>query len=689
MRDSQRGKEFLSKLRKHVEEDDGSRQMWSQKLDHYRRRRYTMEYRDPTYPWPGCSSIVMPLIDKKIDELKPQYVNLVAGAKPPVTVLALDKLSMEKATDVELWYEWLIKYGSPGFMEELILCVDDLLEQGFGILKTIWHYETRDTPEFLRASKLPERLRKLIVTQKGDADRLSLISGLPVLSREDFESGEIRPALEAAIKEEFDLDAEEPRDQQAIGQIKAWLKSGAKETLHYEHRDTVYNVPGIMAVRPQDLIVPENSPADVEGCERLTHAMYFNRVQLEQKARDGEWNDEAVKKILEAKRARTSSGRRFSISEVDEAVREGVSAAEQDQYQVFETCCWYARGEGQPLRKAVVLWAPDATEIPLKFYEYQRPSGRWPFHRASFERNKNRWHSPRGIPEKVDDLEFEITQQHRYKLNRATIATSPTFIADPASGINVNSWHWIPGQVNVMRRPDSFRVLEMPQLDVIFEREEQVLRTWIEEHIGGIDFGLSNPLSSLNEPRTATEINQISNKARQSLSLRGLLFQRMLNEVWGEMFDLQIAHGDDKLMIRTSGMQEAIFLTKEELQGKYVFQSTGTIGEQDPQMEAQKALQRLQVLMQVKPMAEPIYEIDLGEAVKDWIEKDDPRTAKRIVRKRSEEEIKMIQQKLEQQQKAEMLLASQPAPSVQGKSAPPQRPQQPQQRPQSPNGASR
>lgn len=681
IRDTKRGRDFLQELRKAVDEDDGSRQMWSQKLDHYRRRRYCMEFRDPTYPWPGSSSIVMPLIDKKIDELKPQYVNLLTAAKPPVTVLANDKSSLEKCRGVETWFEWLIKYGSPRFVEEFIFCVDDMLEQGFGILKSVWFYETRNSPSFLRASKLPERLRTLIVTQGNNADELAALSGLPVITKDEFDSPQLRPALKAAIREEFDLDEDEPADKDAFRAIFSWLRSGAKGDLKYEHRDTVRNVPGVIAVRPQDLIVPENAPGDVEGCERLTQAMFFNRVQLEQKARDGEWNKEAVEQIIKAKRSRHSSGRRFSLSEVDEALREGVSAAQvQDQYEVFETCCYWSKGEGQPAEKAVVLWAPDATEIPLKFYKYQRPSGLWPFHRADFEHNKNRWHSPRGIPEKVDDLEFELTQQHRYKLNRATIATAPTIFYDPASGFNPSSFHHIPGQCVPVRRPESVNVLEWPQLDVIFEREEQILRTWIEEHIGGVDHGLSNPLSQMSEPRTATEISAISGKARQSLALRGLLCQRMLNEVWKEMFDLQIAYGDDKILIRTSGMQEPIQLTKEELQGQYVFQSTGTIGEQDPQLEAQKALMRIQLLTQMKPLMEPTYEVDLGALVMDWLERDDVRVAKRVIRKRSPQEVAMITKEMEAQQSRELLAQMPPPSGGSGGGKPPSqsRPQQPQ-----------
>jgi hypothetical protein len=219
----------------------------------------------------------------------------------------------------------------------------------------------------------------------------------------------------------------------------------------------------------------------------------------------------------------------------------------------------------------------------------------------------------------------------------------------------------------------------IPSLDMSFEREEQILRTWVEDYLGGVDFGLANDNSSLTEARTATEMNMIGQRARQSLSLRGLLFQRMMGPVYQDMLDLHLTWGDDKVFIELSGGQ-SITLTKEEMQGKFVLVPTGTIGEADPQMMAQKAQQRVLMLMQAKQadIMGDQWDIDLGQAVLDWMQHDDPRAAKRILRKRSPQEIEQLvaaRQQVQQQQQQQALameyMKSKPATPPTGGSSKP------------------
>jgi hypothetical protein len=666
VRSSNRAKDFLKELGKRVEEDSASRDGWMAKCDHYRRRRYAMEFRNPTFPWPGSSAIVPPLIDKKIDELKPQYLNLVTAVKPPVTALAITPDSQAKTANVELWYEWLIKFGSPRFVEEIILCIDDLLEIGRGVLKSVWHYETHPANETILPQNLPERLRKIIVTARNEkeADQMYAMSGrtAAVITRGEFD--ERRDLIQKVVESEWDLDHEEPKDRKALEQIMGWLRAGAKGPLKIEKRDTTVNVPGIVAVSPKDLIVPEWT-TDVEQAEHLTHVMWFNEFQLRAMGRDAGWDEEVVRRLMEKRkfsRRQGSTAARQDNERQDEALREGLSFTGDNQFEVLETCTWFSPGEGQPDQKVVILYPAESPETPFKFYAYQRPSMKWPFHTASFELNKRRWYSPRGVPEKLDDLEYEIIQQHRAKLNRMTIANAPTFTYEIGSGITPSNYRWIPGQFYPVKRQGAVQPMVIPNIDISFEREEQILRTWAEEYLGGTDFGLANPLSSMSEARTATEINAIQGRARQSLSLRGTLFQRMMGEVYREMLDLWLTWGDPKVWVQVTG-GEPIKLSREDLQGQFELQPTGTIGEQDPQMEAQKSLARVQVLMQAKMnnIAGDEYEIDLGKALLDWMEKDDVRTARNLIRKRSPEEVQQIQQQrqamLQEQQQREAAIA--------------------------------
>jgi len=656
IRNTARGKDFFQDVQRRALSDTSDCMGWRQKIDHYRGRRYCMEFRDPQYPWPGSSSIVMPLIDKKIDEIKPQYVNLVTAAKPPVTAIAVDKASQQNSGNVELWFEWLIQFGSPGFVESTILSIDDLLEKGRGILCSQWIYETRQAAEILDRSRLPERLRALIVTPKGNADLLHAITGgqVPVINMGEFD--QLRPKIAEIIRKEFDIDAEEPRDQDAFNAIMRWLKSGAKDKIRVERRDTVFDVPGIRHVRPEDLVLPTNARANIEEAERITEDLWFTEVQIRQKARDGEWNEEAVDAILDSKNGNSTEARKYTMGEVGDAMREGVSNVEKGLYNLKSTCCWFSKSDGAPDRKAVLLWSPASADIPVKFTEYVRPSGQWPYHSAVFELNKDRWYSARGIPEKIDDIDFEITKQHRFKLNRAEIATAPTIKFNPSSGINPATWRWIPGQMMPMRNPSLDAIpMEFPQLDVVFEREEQGLLTWVEQFLGGTDFGLSSPLSTMSEPRTATEIGALGDRARQSLSLRGLLFQHMMMApVYREMYDLWMVHGNKEKWIQLTG-SDPVMLTKEEMQGQFVLQCTGTIGNSDPAQEEQKALMRIKVLSEVAPMLGPTWELDMGAAVADWIQKSDMRFAKLVLRKRTDAEVKKIMDDQKRQQAAALM----------------------------------
>lgn len=666
---AQRDKDYLRGLKKDVEQDDLDRYTWLEEKARSQRWRYGLEMRNPTYPWPGSSDIVLPLSDKFIDQLKPEFVSLVSGARPPVSALAVNSRAVKNRGNVELFFEWLIKWGSPRFIHEIVLASDDLLELGRGVIKTYWAWETLHSPETLMKERLPDRLAGLVVDKVTPevADILHMLRsrvgvGGAVLTPLEFDVK--RAEIQRVVELEFNLDPKEKDDQEAIRKILSWLRAGAKDPLTITKRDVRWNVPAVRAVSPIDLIVPETT-FDLQDSERITHQMFYTHGQLLRRARDAGWNLDAVEEMLKrrSKRAKgdrdttspTAGPSRLPINEYhqQEAAREGMDTMESGIFEVWEVCSYYAERQGVPDQKIVTILSPDYCDIPFKSIRYSRPSGRWPYHETALELNKRRWYSPRGIPELLRDLEQEITWEHRSKLNRMSIANAPTFKYRPNSNFNPSNVQWIPGQMYPVNKMDDFEVVQIPNIDISFEREEQNLRTWAEERVGGTDFGLSNPLSSMSEPRTATEIRGIQQRAARALSLRGTLFQAMMQEVYTECFDLWHAFGPQEVWVRlTQG--EPIKLTKEELQGQFVFQVTGTIGQTDPVLDAQKALTRVQVLMSLAQTGAlgPEYELNLGVAIKDWLEKDDIRMSKIVLRERSPQEVQAIKAQAAQRQAA-------------------------------------
>lgn len=655
-----RMKSYLRDLVDDIRQDVQDRDPWVQKHIGYDARRYCRWFRNPTFPWKGSSNIVMPTIDKTIDRLKPEVVGLVTGARPPVTVLSTTSEGMNQATNVEWWFDWLIRIGSPYFRREVVYGADDFLSMGRAVMKTFWGYETRPTHETLVPFRLPERFARLRVVKTKDEvqKEIDRANGQThVLTRKEFNDNLEDPApgvpgIKTAIAVEYDLDPEEPSDKEAMNQIIDWFRQGMPEPLTIKKRDTAVDAPRAIEVHPFDLVIP-TSTTDLEDAARIPYRLYLSERQMRQKVLDSGWNRGAVDYIIEehGRQQKRGSHRWSDTYQMELARRENITYRPYGEYEILEVCCWYSFTEHGREEKAIALVDIDYPEVPLKVYPYQRPSGKWPYHTAVFEQNKRRYYSPRGVTEKLLDIDEEITFQHRAKLNRMTIANAPTFLYRTNRGFYPQTIKWIPGQFVGCIDTSDVAPLPVPNLDMSFDREEAILRTWGEEYIGGTDYGLANPLSNLNEPRTATEIRGIQGSAQRALSLRGGSWQDMMGEIYQEFFDLWHQWGPEEVWVRVTG-QPPMKFTKEELQGDFLFIPTGVIGEVDKELDAAKKLARIQVLMQVAETNAlgDRYELNIAEAVKDWLESDDLRVAKRVLRERSPEEIQEIVQERQRQE---------------------------------------
>lgn len=454
--------------------------------------------------------------------------------------------------------------------------------------------------------------------------------------------------ISQVVQEEFDLDPDERRDQRAIDSILDWFRSGAEEPLKFVKKSVVRSAPTMEAISPIDFIVPDKTGTLMDA-ERMTRVVYLNEFEVRQRVMDSGWDSEVADMLLEGKGDGRRGDRVSWNYHEDNADREGIYHRSKGHYEIWVTSTYMSPAKNQPDQKVFVIWSPRHPQKPLRAFVYGQKD--WPYRTATLEVNKKRWHSARGIPELLDDLDNLVTFEHRQKLNRMHIANAPTFKYRQTAGIVPENMQWIPGQFFPVDSMDDVAPFEVPNPQVSEEREEQVLRTWAEDRIGSTDFGLAGE-NSLIEPRTATEIRGIQQKARNILSLRGIPFKKCMNQVFQDFFDLWHQFGDNRVWVRVTGGDEPILLTKEEIQGRFSLQVVGQIGELDPVFEAQKALARIQALLQIQQTgaAEPHYELNIAEAIADWVAKDDHRLAKRILRRRSEEEVQQIMQQRQQQQ---------------------------------------
>lgn len=649
---------FLAEIRRAVERDRADRLPWEEKIERHYQQRFALQERDTNYPWPGASDMIIPMSDMLIDRMKPSLLNLITNVIPCVHFQPLKETSIEQARKAEHFMEWLLKVRMPDFQEQVGYSIDSCLQNGFGILKTIYEYRTENQYLHIEKRKLPPPLDGFFVVQKGGERSAELIYQMtggkqtPV-TKQEFDKN--AKQIESLVQRAWNLDPEDSTDKRSIEKIMSFLRAG-DESVTVKVRTEVINSPRVLNVDPMDLIVPAWT-TNLENCPRITHMMPFTANSALQKVRDEGWNQKAVDMIIQpaAGRGERKSKRSPSMLEMGRGDREGIAPFEhEDLFEIAQTFCLFdIDGDGLKER-CVMLWHPNSN-IPIKFTALPYDHGEWPFTQLKFELNEDRFYSPRGIPEKIQDMEEEVAWQHRQKLNAATISTSPTFGYVDGSNFNPSKVRWIPGEFFRVRRRDDIFPLQVPDHSISFEREEAVLRNTIENYIGSPDAALSSIAGQGQDARTATEISMIQQLTQTALSYRGTLLNMGLKRVYSQVWDLWQQLGPEQIYVRVAG-EAPMKMTKYEIQGDFDLVPRGTAGNTNLAMEEQKAIARLQTLAQVKPMvdADPQarWEVDMPQAVLDWFEKSDMLLSRRVMRRRSPEEQKQILQQRQQQQQA-------------------------------------
>lgn len=654
---SQRFDTFLETTIKEVAQDDESRGEWLLRMKYFLRRRLQAEFRNPSFPWPRSSDIVMPLIDMMIDKLKPSFLNLVFGNnKKIVTFLPRNQRSIANHRRSEIFFNWFLNNKAEDFYEQLAIAVDRMLQYGHCVMKVFWEHRSENASQVLVRDQLPERLRNVMV-QKGVTEKIAEeifdMSGgvFAPLTKKEFDKPEVNQAIVAAIELEFALSSEDKIDKRAIDKIMDFMRNPEKYpdgATSVKTREVKYSAPKLAALSATDFI-PQRGARTIQSMYRMTHVLYYTKAELRRRARDNKWSQAGVDTIVESAHAARRHERlnlELDISFLlDRSATLGsIAEPEIDVYQVNETYTYFDI-DGDGIDERVVLTYEPTTKTLLKAVELPFDHGKWPFVQISFEQTSDRFYSSRGVPEKLDDLDQEITSQHRGKLNRMMIANAPTFKYRMGSEVNPNAVQWIPGQFLPVVTMGDIEPLQVPNLDMSFDKEEEILRTWAEQHIGGTDFGLHQQ-GAQDEARTAQEIRAIEFNRQQVLTVRAKSFQEKMKSVYNMMFDLFMQFPQPGLWVTLTGQQPEFF-TRREIQGDFEIMPVGAVGPEDPLFQEQKALADLQVLATYAPlMAESAeFELNFGEALARYYESSDPAWAQLIVRRRSDEEVQDIKQR--------------------------------------------
>lgn len=666
IRQDQRFKDFFLTLKGEVERDKLDRRPWVEKAKRFHARRYAVDKRKPSFPFPGAADVWPPLTDMIIEQMKSLYLNIILLSTPPCSAEAFREEDEYRVTGVETHMEYLINYRATGFMKELAFFVDDLLSEGFGRLKTSYEYSTRSCPETISKRTLPDELASRIVGAEPLEGQETLFFDEKAFDRIESQpqvmNGEMHPSTRLLLQNVYDLDPEDKTDQKALDQIIGWMRAGAPGTLTFLKRDVVTDTPMITSIMGENFITPAYAD-DIEDCFHVSHEFWLNEFQVRQRWRDAAWDDNATKELIASGRGKQDP--RFSEQGIRslEAQRQGMNWTQSEKYYHIESSTYFDYDNDGVDEKIVILWSPSS-EAPLKVWPYESPSQKWPYHITPFERNKRGIWNARGIPERLMDIEREVVVQKRAELNRLMISSALTLLVRQGSPAANQAIRWVPGEKIIVQDLNSdIAPLAMPDLSVVFQRQEQIWKTWAESYTGTPNYAISDPLSQPDQPRTAKEIGAIQSQGRAIGITRTSLFRETMSGVFQEMFNLWQEYGPDEVYIATTG-DPPLRLTQEDLQGAYRFVLAPLVGMDDPGLEAQKALSRIQMLMQISASGQvpPEMALDITPALEAWLRRDDPRLARKVLRRRSPEEMQQMQQQMQQQaQMAGVMLGTQAA----------------------------
>lgn len=659
--------DFCLHIERRIEADLQGRSQWESKQELYYQQRYSQLNRELDFPFPGCSSIVIPTTDEVVDRVKAAEVGLFANVRPLGAFMPVGEGSIDLARKIEWYWDWRLRYSVPDFFQQLILGIDDRLQTGRCFLKNIYEYETQTVYQTVVLHDLPGSLRTFSVIPLGDkkaaaaaAEMIRKQSGgqATPITKEEFDKNEKR--IKQTIVDEFALDMDEQMDRKACDQLMKFFRSGEKDTI-IKKREVVKHYPRMIAVDPMDIIVPSHTKS-LENADRITHRMWLTKDQLHKKVRDQRWSEKAVEDLIERGRANSGYGTidGFTSYGSVKAMREGVQTyTEEDLYEIHENFVLYDT-DGDGVGEKTVLTSAPGMETPLKFIAFPYDHNEWPIVDIQHELNDRSFYSPRGIPEKIHDLDAEITEQHRAKLNRMFIANAPTFTFRRGSGFNPSKVQWIPGQMYQVGQQGDVQAIQIPNLDISFDREQNILRAEIESYVGSPDLSITSPLGKPSQPRTAREINEISSISNQSAGYRTVLFtlgmQRVMNQLWA----LDQQYGPEELWVRVAE-EEPFKLTRKQIQGKYIIVPRGSMVNSSPELEAQKIMMEVQALVPLLPyiMQDPEYEVKLPQRVLDYYQTLDPLGSRRFIRKRTPQEVQAI---VAQQQQAQAVAQNTPVP---------------------------
>jgi len=634
--------EHVKELIDKVESDINARSGLANKLKKWFRRRHQLDFQDPRMPFSGSSRFTPPLIDMEVDKSKPPLMNLI-NANPVVTFRPNNAESVERADYAEEQMQWLLFSRMRDFEKQYEIGTDHFGQNGWVYFKVIYEWRTRISKEIIRKDRFSEEQKNIIfqavfIMENPEAVPETQPAEVLPEGEEPIDIVERTKILfESFLEEEFGLSTEDSADVEAVRKLKKFFSSDQQQVT-LSKREVFQDAPVMESIEPM-FLVPSRGTRDLRDTERITEIKFYTKNDIAMRGRDGFFDPKAVKQLLreldDADKKTSSRNSTVMALEVEKSQLEGVNleSIDDDLIEVHEIYHYFDI-DGDDIQEKVVMMVQPDHNIVLKFIELPYDDGEWPYVQIKREEKDNRESSSRGLPEILDQIDREIIFNHRMKANGMMIANAPTFKFKINSNIQPGSFKWIPGQFYPVMDMGDIEPLVIPSHDRSHDNEENILINWVERRTGSVEAALTRQ-GTLNEPRTKAEIDTISAIGQQNLTLTLKRWQRGMSEVYRKIWSRWMQFGPANIIVRlSSGRVQP--MTKNQVNGEFDIVPSGTVGNSNPALLAQRAMARFQLMLQLtlqggSKLLGNKFGLDLAAAFMDAMNKDDPVMAQKLL----------------------------------------------------------
>jgi len=596
--------ELYHKIYSMIEESKENSGTWAEKANDY----YNLRMRNKktkNFPFPGCSNLRLPTIETYLRKAKSALLSLYTNVKPRCMVIPQQGQSLQNANNVEKFLDWLVDVKMK-VLDKLVITTDNMLQHGLGIMKVIWKMEENQYVE------------------KIDIKELS-VQEVTML----FDPNIPDEALLQFALQRFKVDMSETvaaDNTESITKAIAELRSG-KTSVDVILKDELYNAPDLVPCDPTYVYVPTDAGVDVQSLAWIAHE-YFERYDcLKYKAEYGSIEKSALEDIDTLSGLDLQDEKNVNFTK---DLREGIDRINNPSkmVRVIDMYCYYDLDNDGVNEKCHFLLAPDFSVI-LKKQRLENDSQKFPFVRFATEIMDDRWFSPRGYPEHLEDLSKEIDAQHNQKIDSQTIRNAPIFTF--RSGIvNPRLVKFIPGQgipvPGTTPLNDAIQIMNNnnPGIEFSYEREELLLKTTIQEYLGQMDYSVQSMINK-RQPRTLGEVQMQSQAANMVFSLDASMYANALSEVFTQILELCQQYMPERIFTMIVGQQgiQPLHISRDEIQGKYYIVCRGNDINSNPQLRVQKALAKAQILLSPIPLQTGIVTpANVFEILKNYLQAD-------------------------------------------------------------------